>query len=173
MMRSIYMIIEVVQSGDTVYSIAESYGVSVQKLISDNGLNQDGALVVGQSLVILFPDEVYTAQSAVSVEQIAEQNGVSSKTIYRNNIFLKGAPNVHQGSGVVISYEQPPTLSKFLGGYAYDFIDQTLLNTVVHYMTYIMPFTYGFRADGSLIAPDDERKIKTALNASVRPLMQV
>ena len=32
------MIIHVVQPGDTLYSIARTYGVTVSKLVQDNGL---------------------------------------------------------------------------------------------------------------------------------------
>ena len=162
-----------VNSGDTVFSIATRYGVSAAKLIDDNGLDENAALVTGQSIVILFPDETYTARPGDSVATAAMRFGVSTRTLFRNNIFLEGRNYLEVGSNLVISYEQTPTLRAFLGGYAYDFISQELLDTVVPYMTYLMPFTYGFRSDGSLVTPDDDRLVATAVRAGARPLMHL
>lgn len=168
------MTIIVVNSGDTVSSLARQYGVMPEKLIQDNGIPEDGALAVGQSLVILTPDEVYdVVGQQQTVSSISAMFSQSTKTTFRNNIFLSGNAIAPQNSQVVISYESKPSLRKFLGGYAYDFIDRSLLNTVISYMTYIMPFTYGFRGDGSLIAPNDEFIINTANEYNVRPLMHL
>ena len=41
--------IYVVQSGDSLTSIAKRYGVSLERLRSDNGLLQDQHLVPGQA----------------------------------------------------------------------------------------------------------------------------
>lgn len=49
------MVIYVVKSGDSVYSIARRYRISPSKLIADNELTNPNQLVVGQTLVI--PDD--------------------------------------------------------------------------------------------------------------------
>lgn len=162
-----------VNSGDTVFSIAQNFGVSEQKIIDDNGLDDDGTLVVGQSLIILFPSEQVLAFQGQSVTQIADENFSTQRQIFRNNIFLSGNDIIPSESILVISYQNEPSISKFIGGYAYDFIEDTLLDTVVPYMTFLMPFTYGFRQDGSLIVPDDERLIQTALSSGATPLMHL
>ncbi len=162
-----------VGSGDTVFSIAQNFGVSEEKIIEDNGLDESGELVVGQSLIILFPNEQVLAFAGQSVSQIAQENFLSQRQIFRNNIFLSGNEIIPNESIVVINYQSEPAISKFIGGYAYDFIDDTLLNTVVPYMTYLMPFTYGFRQDGSLIVPDDQRLIQAALDSGAIPLMHL
>ena len=45
--------------GDTVNEIALRYGLNSEKIISDNGLDDTGSLVPGQSLILLFPDQEY------------------------------------------------------------------------------------------------------------------
>lgn len=167
------MVIITVNSGDTVFSISQNFGVSEQKIISDNGLEETGELVVGQSIIILFPNEQVLAFPYQSIQQIAEDNFTTQRQIFRNNIFLSGNDIVQNQDILVISYQNEPSISKFIGGYAYDFIDDTLLDTVVPYMTYLMPFTYGFRQDGSLIVPDDQRLIETALSSGAIPLMHL
>ncbi|MFZ5989599.1 MAG: LysM peptidoglycan-binding domain-containing protein, partial [Bacillota bacterium] len=47
------MRIHVVRPGESIYSIAQLYRVSPQKIISDNELEDPTQLVVGQTLVIL------------------------------------------------------------------------------------------------------------------------
>ena len=57
------MEIYVVREGDTLTNIAESFGVSAGELSATNGIPLDSGLVVGQTVVITFPDDepVYTA----------------------------------------------------------------------------------------------------------------
>lgn len=167
------MVIYTVKPGDTVNALAAEYGLAPEQIISDNGLAPDGLLVVGQSLVFLFPEEIYTASGGETVNEIAGRYGVSTRTLYRNNYFLNGRPTLEAGDRVVIRYEDAPRDTAFLGGYAYDFIGQSLLDSVVSYMTYLMPFTYGFSADGELVAPKDSRLIQTAVRYGTRPLMHL
>ncbi len=166
------MIITVVQ-GDTLFSISERYGIPQEKISADNGLPSNGGLVVGQSLILLEAQSTLDVTQTESVQSVAQRTGISERTLYRNNIFLEGQPEIAAGSNIVLSYVNEPTLSKFIGGYAYDFIDQRLLDTTVHYMTYLMPFTYGFTPDGTLISPDDQRLIDTARRTGASPLMHL
>ena len=75
------MTIIVVNSGDTVSSLARQYGITPEKLIQDNGIPEDGALAVGQSLVILTPDEVYdVVGQQQTVSSISAMFSQSTKT---------------------------------------------------------------------------------------------
>lgn len=48
-----FMIIHVVQKGDTLYSLGKKYGVNYEKIASDNGMLLNETLVIGQALVII------------------------------------------------------------------------------------------------------------------------
>ena len=50
------MKIHVVKKGETLFSIARQYGVSARLLQKQNEVPEDGALVPGQTLVVLLPD---------------------------------------------------------------------------------------------------------------------
>lgn len=78
----------VVQQGDNIESIANKYGISVERLISDNGLINPYSLVVGQSLVILYPKSTYTVKQGDNLATIADFNGISFMQLIRNNPFL-------------------------------------------------------------------------------------
>ena len=55
--------IHIVKSGETVTGIARLYGVSAQKIITDNGLENQDKLVVGQALIIQFPETIHTVKA--------------------------------------------------------------------------------------------------------------
>ncbi len=167
------MIIYTVQSGDTVFSISQKFNILPEKLIADNAIPKDNALAVGQSLIILDAQSTYDVPFTQSISSISQMTNVPQKTIYRNNFFLFGNTSAPQYSQIVLQYKQTPVKNKIIGGYAYDFIDETLLESVINYMTYIMPFTYGFRTDGSLIEPNDNRILMTARSYNVKPLMHL
>ena len=97
------MSIYVVQPGDTLESIAREFGVPLSRLISQNELNEDGDITVGQTIVILYPEQVYTVQSGDTLERIAESYGVSVNQLLRNNPILKGTDNIFTGQTLIIS----------------------------------------------------------------------
>lgn len=58
-------------------------------------------------------------------------------------------------------------------GYAYPFIEETVLQATLPYLTEICVFSYGFTADGRLVYPefDDSRLLAAALAQGVRPVL--
>ena len=162
-----------VMPGDTVTALAAAYGLDPAKIIADNGLNDEGLLVVGQSLILLFPEQVHRNSPGETVGQLAQQYGIGTRTLFRNNFYLGGNSLLPAGRDTVIRYETVPQTQKIIGGYAYDFIDSELLRSVISYMTYLMPFTYGFTPAGQLIYPDDDRLIRIAGEYGTMPLMHL
>ena len=76
------MTIHVVQAGETVGSIAESYGVDPARLAADNAVPPSGALAVGQTLVVRFPRQVHAVRAGETLASIAEapQSAASGRT---------------------------------------------------------------------------------------------
>ncbi len=162
-----------VAPGDTVFGIASRYGLSPDKIISDNGLPADGALVVGQALVLLFPDETYSSDFYESVSSVANSQYTTARTIFQNNYFLAGRSRLLPNEEIVINYDSYPIVSGILGGYAYSVIPDNLIYSVISYLTYLMPFTYGFTPEGELLSPDDARLIDIANSYGAKPLMHL
>lgn len=69
------MIVHVVTSGETLYSIASSYGADPARLAADNTVPASGALAVGQTLVIRFPRQVHAVQPGETLYSIAAAYG--------------------------------------------------------------------------------------------------
>ena len=167
------MVIHVVQRGETVYSIAQQYGVPFSQVINDNQLPDPSRLAIGQTIVIRFPFQVHTVQIGQTLSSIARQYGLSIRQLQRNNPILSGETTVYPGQTLVISYRHQPENTLSVNGYAYPFIDPTLLQETMPFLTYLTPFTYGITESGSLVALNDEELITRAISAGVAPLMHL
>ena len=167
------MVIHVVRPGESLSSVAREYGVPLSQLAVDNGLQNDPRLVVGQALVVQFPQQVHTVQPGESLSSIARQYGMSLRQLYRNNPILGGCPVLYPGQTLVISYEGATEGVLSVNGYAYPFIDKDLLQSTVPYLTFLTPFTYGFTPDGTLVDLDDGVLIAMAKAGGAAPLMHL
>ena len=149
------MDIHVVRPGDTLYSIARAYGVSMSRLLADNQLSDPSRLVVGQTIVIQYPKVTYTVAQGDTLYSIARKHSISLKQLWRNNPFLQGGDLIFPGQELVISYHHPLEGTLCVYGYAYPNIDPLLLRKTLPYLTALIPFTYRVTAEGDLIAPED------------------
>ena len=167
------MDIHVVRPGDTLYGIAQQYGVSMSQLLQDNQPPDPARLVVGQTLVIQYPEQTYTVRPGDTVSSIAAAGGISVRQLYRNNPILHGTDRIVPGQTLVLRYRQEREGTLTVNGYAYPFIDPALLQSAVPYLTYLTPFTYGFTPDGTLVELDDEALLAAARQGGAAPLMHL
>ena len=167
------MVIHVVRPGESAYSIALAYGIPMSQLVLDNGLESSGRLAVGQALVVQFPTQTHTVQAGETAASIAAAYGLSLRQLYRNNPILGGRPDIYPGETLVISYDQAPEGDLTANGYAYPFIPSSLLSSVLPYLTYLTPFTYGFTPQGALVELDDGALLAAAAEAGTAPLMHL
>ncbi len=168
------MIIHVVTAGESLYTIAQRYGISEARLIADNGLGDNTALTPGQTLVILFPNRTYTVQAGDTLTSIAESFGVTTNQLLRNNPELMGLATVTPGQTLVIDYNQEKRGELSVNGYAYPFIDRAVLRQTLPYLTYLTIFTYGFDENGELVVPEgDEEVVRIAQEYGVSPILLI
>jgi spore germination protein len=166
------MDIYIVQSGDTINSIADNYGVSVDRLIYDNGLDNPYNLVPGQALVIAYPSQTYTVQEGDTLNSITDMFGITLMQLLRNNSFLSDREFIYPGEILVISYTTHGDITT--NGYTYSFIKNETLKKTLPYLTYLSIFNYGFSNEGEIITyRDDTEIIQTAKDYGVAPLLMV
>ncbi len=165
------MTIYVVKPGDTIYSIASENGINVDRLISDNGIEDPDMLTVGQALVILRPSVVYTVREGDTLLDIAANLGVSLNSIYRNNPTLGGMPEIVPGQILIIEYDTQKRGRISINGYAYPYIDRAVLRKTLPYLTYLTIFGYGMTQSGELIPTDDDELINIARLYGTSPVM--
>ena len=167
------MVIHVVQPGESVYGIALEYGVPMSRVIADNGLESAGRLAVGQALVIRFPVTTHTVSPGETPALVAGLYGISLRQLYRNNPELEGGSLLYPGQTLVITYREMPRDILSVNGYAYPYINPTLLRSVVPYLTYLTPFTYGITQEGGLVKLEDEGLISAAAAGGAAALMHL
>lgn len=167
------MDIHVVQPGDTLYRIAQQYGVPMSRLLLDNRPPDPGRLTVGQALVVQYPQETLILQPGETLAQAAQRGGISLRQLLRNNPQLEGGETALTGQELVLSFQQEKEGSLSVGGYAYPEIDPALLRQTLPFLTTMAPFTYGITPQGGLVPLDDQALIDAAKSMRVRPLLHL
>ena len=167
------MTIHVVQAGETVGSIAGSYGVDPARLAADNAVPPSGALAVGQTLVVRFPRQVHAVRRGETLASIAEDHGTTVRHLWQNNWSLGGGTALYPGQTLVISYFDEPLGNAVFNGYAYPYIDTSLLAAELPCLTCLAPFTYGITADGDLLQLEDDELLSAARQRGTLPVMHL
>lgn len=118
--------------------------------------------------------EIYVVKESDTVDSIADSFGISvSSVIYNNQLAYPYALAVGQALLLSTGTPSTPTYSVYVGGYAYPYIEQAVLNETLPYLTTLSVFSYGFTTEGALIPPavDDTFMIRSALSQGVRPVL--
>ena len=168
------MKIHVVQKGETLFSIAQQYGVSARLLQKLNQAPTDGTLVPGQTLVVLLPERTHVVRRGDTVWSIAREHGISTRELYQNNIFLQGQGALIPGEELILSLQDVHREGSLgVNGYAYPFINGDLLRQELPYLTYVTPFTYGIGPEGEPVPLRDEGILAAAGQYGVLPWMHL
>ncbi len=166
------MVIHVVQQGDTIQSIADYYGISVTRLIQDNGLENLERLVIGQSIVIAIPEVTYTVQEGDTLEGIADSFHITVMQLLMNNPFLSNREFIYPGEIFVISYSKKGSI--VVHGNASPNINKEILSKTLPYLTYLSILNYTATREGKIITYlDDTQIIEIAKTYGVTPLLLI
>lgn len=168
------MHIHVVKRGDTIFSIAAMHRAVPAFVAADNGLALSTPLVIGQALVVRTPKTLHSVRTGETLSSIARQYGLSVKTLQRRNFFLRGGELLREGDVLAVDYEDETPLGTLgVNAYAYPYIGGELLETLLPYLTYLTPFTYGITPAGSLVPLEDERLLDRAAHYGTKTLMHL
>ncbi len=171
----IILTIHVVSPGDSLYMIADKYGVSPEDIYKANELDDLPYLVVGQSLIIPTTETTYKVLPGDSLWSIARKFGTTAADIASYN-KIENMGSIQPGMVLKIQqrkktygyieangYIEPSTQQK----------DTMVINEVGNYLTYISPFSYRATANGTLIPLDDSAIISEARKYRAAPLMVI
>ncbi len=167
------MIIYVVRPGDSLYSIARRHGLTVQKIINDNELENPGQLVVGQSLVLMTDNRPHTVARGESLYSIARANNITLAQLMKANPQIPNPQSLHVGQVINIPNREQKLGTIYVNGYAFPNIDRTVLNKTLPNLTYLSIFAYEVQENGSLNTIPDDPLIAAARNAHVAPMMVI
>lgn len=166
------MLIYVVQVGDTITSIANQFGVSETRLIQENGLPNPNDLVIGQSIVITYPQKIYIVKEGDTLSAIALKHEIPIMQLYRNNPYLWEREYIYPSEELIISYDTNTTISS--NAYVFPFVDMSILSKSLPYLTYISVLNYKTLREGGIESfYDDSDLIETVKQFGVAPLMLI
>jgi spore germination protein len=158
------MQIHVVQKGQSLYQISHTYGVSVDTIAKANEIVPSQRLVIGQALVIPIVGSYYWVQRGDNLDLIARKVGVDPQTLASVNGlspsrplpvgFRLYIPPIPRTSAEVNAYLEArgTNVSAAL---------QASAKEAAPHLTYLAPFSFRIKRDGTLQAPplDDLRSI--------------
>jgi spore germination protein len=164
------MKIHVVQKGETIQTIADLYGVSVELILMVNGLEVSGNLVPGQTIVIAFPEKTYIVQNGDTLQDIADINDVTVLELLRNNPFLADRQYIYPGETLIISYGNK-IRRVTTNGYASAYINRDTLRKTLPYLTYLSVLGYRVTGNGEVVDIDDTEILQLSKVYNVAPLL--
>ena len=164
------MEIYIVKPGDTIDTIANKYGVSPTRLITDNSLENPAALITGQALIILYPRQTYIVKPGDTLEKIARTYNVPLMQLFRNNNYLFEKNIIYPGETIVISYNNDKgQINTF--GYAANYIDINILRKTLPYLTYLCVLGNQITENADVISINDKKVIELSKSFGVAPIM--
>lgn len=147
--------IHVVQKGQSLYGIAQAYGISYQDIATANEIPNPSRIVVGQALVIPITGSYHWVQPGQSlyiiselygmtINELATINGISPSSILQvgQRLYIPPRPKKVAESLLYVEPRTPVT--------------QTMIDEVrqrVSQLTYLAMFSYEVQRDGSVKAP--------------------
>lgn len=170
------MQIHVVEQGESLWQIAQTYGVPYQAIVDANQLPNQDQLVIGQAIVVPIEGRFHWLKQGetlrdvsrlyqVPVQEIAEVNQFRSTELIQANAKVyvpkddRQKPTIEVGAYVDlgITGEESP-----------QYVDQ-----VGEFLTYLQIFSYEVNADATLTPINDQAIINTAYQNRVVPLMVI
>lgn len=168
------MIIYVVKPGDSVYSIAQQYGISPDIIISDNELQNPERLVVGQTLVLRTGTRGYSLRPGDSLYNIARRFGIPVSRLLALNPQVSSPTRLMLGQIIQVPTGTMQKLGTIqVNGYAFPSIPMETLERTLPSLTYLAPFSYEAERDGTLVPPEDAPLIEAARAQGTAPLMVI
>lgn len=156
-----------VRSGETLWQIAQRYGVSLDALVRMNQLPNPSNLQVGSTLIV--PARIHTVQSGETLWQIAQRYGTTVQQIVRLNRIPD--PNlIPVGATLIIPFPKPVIdVNAYVINMGETGAEE--VREVGQHLTYVSPFAYIMREDGSLGTINDTPILRAAQEEQVVPMM--
>lgn len=168
------MAIHVVSRGESLYSIAQKYGVSPERITADNGIPNPSELVIGQALYINPGEQTYTVRAGDSVYSLARRFGITQQQLLQANPQILAQGGLMAGAVITIPSAEGERLGTIeVNGYIFPKSNLSVVTSALPSLTYLSIFSYEVRADGSLNSIDDDKWIPLARNSRVAPIMVI
>lgn len=160
----------IVQPGDTLSTIAHAYGAAIPEILQLNRLSNPAIIYPGQVLVI--PVLYHTVAAGESLYVIASRYRTTVQAIVQSN-RLSVPSRIYIGQVLRIPKTEKLTIEVNAFTYIFGQKGAGEVRDVAYNLTYISPFGYRIKEDGSLEAINDMPIIQAARLNNVVPMMAI
>lgn len=163
------MEVVVVRPGETLWQIAQRYGVSVSLITEANGLRDPNRLVPGLALLIPVPN-VHVVRSGDTLWRIAQRYGTTVDAIARlNGISIQ--QYIYPGQRLAIPKGTRPiiTANAYQANMATG--DTSYTEEAAPFLTYVSMFSAGITATGDISFPNAQVFVQAALQGGADALL--
>ncbi|WP_417898418.1 glycoside hydrolase family 18 protein [Bacillus haimaensis] len=150
------MQIHVVQQGQTIYGISQTYATTPEDIIEANELPNPDNLVIGQALVIPIVGRFYYVQQGDTLTSIARKFNTTPQRLAQVNQLNANQP---LRTGIRLYIPPQPKREAEINAYIEPSgntvspqLEQSARNAAP-YLTYLAPFSFRVQRDGSLKEP--------------------
>ena len=159
-----------VKTGDTLWSIAERYGTTIREIMLANKITHPENIYPG--LVLIIPAPRYRVKPGDTLYSIARSYGVSLASLIKVN-NIQSPNDVETGALIIIPVKDRPLI--YTNGYIYEFDQNTasIVRKDGEHLTYLSPFAYRIREDGSFETINDTSAVNAALAVRAVPMMAI
>ncbi|MBG9613514.1 glycosyl hydrolase family 18 protein [Bacillus cereus] len=163
------MLIHIIKSTDTLWGIASLYHVLPEAIMHINQLPNPDRLLIGQALIIPTDKKYHIIQPGETMFQIAQAYGVPLPELLQIN-QLHDPNYIYSGMQIIIPVNKPlidvNAYTNTTGATA-----GKLVLEVGNKLTYVCPFAYIMKKDGSIEPIKDEEILTSAVRTNVSPMM--
>lgn len=162
--------IHVVQKGQSLYGIAQAYGINYQDIAMANEIPNPSRIVVGQALVIPITGSYHWVQPGQSLYIISELYGMTINELATIN-GISPSSTLQVGQRLYIPARPKKVAESLLYVEPRTPVTQVMIDEVrkrVSQLTYLAMFSYEVQRDGSVKAPsiDDIPNIAKSAGAA-------
>jgi len=171
--RGLYlMFIHVVNPGENLWTISNRYRVPIDPIVQVNEISDPGRLVPGQALVIPSVSTFHTVGPGDTLWSVSQRYSVPlADLLSANNLQITDI--IYPGQAIRLPQRPRPVID--VNAYIYLLGQQAapIVRSVGRYLTYLSPFAYLIREDGSLQPIDDTPAIQAAYETGTAPMMAI
>ena len=168
------MIIHIVKPGENLWQISNYYGVPLDKTINANKLPDSNDLELGQAIIVPVEGVFHIVTEGETLWEIAQTYNATVESILNVN-NISNPSNISPGLQLFIPGAVKERPEIYVNGYIYD-LGENAVPIVMEdgdFLTYLSPFAYKIKEDGSLEPIDDVPAINAAYSKNVVPMMSV
>jgi len=163
-------IFHTVKPGDTLWSIARTYGTTIPAILQNNQIVSPANMFPG--LLIYIPATRHRVAQGESLWSIAQKYRVSVQDLIKVNSFID-INLIYPGTILVIPRKPRPSIN--VNAYIYLLGEEAvpIIKKDGEHLTYLSPFAYLIKEDGSLQPIDDIPAIQASKAENAIPMMSL